>query len=131
MRQLHHLPVAVSDHAGGDTTLDLLILDETNPRALAYQLAALDDLLETLPHEGPYRSPEHRLVLSLLTALRLTDAEALTAVDDQGRRRALTDLLDRTVEDLRSASNLISRAFFAVTERSPTTLTLARREPPP
>ncbi|MEM6422938.1 MAG: circularly permuted type 2 ATP-grasp protein, partial [Pseudomonadota bacterium] len=35
--------------------LDLLVLDETNPRALAYQLVQLEAVLADLPRDGPYR----------------------------------------------------------------------------
>ena len=39
--------------------LDLLLADETNPRSLAFQLAALADDVDNLPREtaGPRRSP--------------------------------------------------------------------------
>ena len=46
--------------------LDLLILDESNPRSLAYQLVALEAHLAALPHDGPYRSPSLRRVLGPL-----------------------------------------------------------------
>ena len=52
--------------------LDLLLLDETNPRSLAFQLAALSRHIDTLPQsgEGGGRTDEQRTVLSLLTQVR-------------------------------------------------------------
>ena len=57
--------------------LDLLLLDETNPRGIAYQLVGLDAHFELLPSEGPHRSPGQRLILKLLTAVRLAEVEEL------------------------------------------------------
>lgn len=121
--------------------LDLLFLDEANPRSLAYQLAQLEQVLAQLPYSGPYRSPEHRLALSLLTEIRLTDAGALTATagDAQGEearqcamdpRESRPDLLklsERCQLDLSEISNLVSRAYFAHAE-APLALTSAARQ---
>jgi hypothetical protein len=63
--------------------LDLLLADETNPRSLAFQMAALADDVEHLPRETehPGRGPEQRLMLSALTSLRLADVERLAQPD--------------------------------------------------
>ena len=61
--------------------LDLLLLDETNPRA--YQLVRLDAHFELLPSEGPHRSPGQRLILKLLTAVRLAESRSC-ATDEDG-----------------------------------------------
>ena len=115
--------------------LDLLFLDESNPRALAYQLSHLERVLAELPYSGPYRSPEHRLALSLLTEIRLTDAETLTRVEqekvkEKAARRArprLIALSERCQVDLSEISNLVSRAYFAHAE-APLTFTSAARQ---
>jgi len=111
--------------------LDLLFLDETNPRALAYQLARLESVLGELPYGGPYRSPEHRLALSLLTEFRLTDAEVLAGLEKmKGRltRPRLLELAARCQSDLSDISNLVSRAYFAHAE-APLTFTSSARRP--
>ncbi len=121
--------------------LDLLFLDEANPRSLAYQLAQLEQVLAQLPYSGPYRSPEHRLALSLLTEIRLTDARALTEAasaeeaserngDDAATtlsRPNLLALAERCQLDLSEISNLVSRAYFAHAE-APLALTSAARQ---
>ena len=69
--------------------IDLLVLDETNPRSLAFQVARLERVLGELPTEIPYRRPEHRLALGILTELRLKDAGHLARADGQNRRADL------------------------------------------
>jgi uncharacterized circularly permuted ATP-grasp superfamily protein/uncharacterized alpha-E superfamily protein len=56
--------------------LDLLLLDETNPRSLAFQLVRLSEHMTQLPRgdRKAYRSEEERAVLDLLTRVRLSDA---------------------------------------------------------
>ena len=99
--------------AEATAVIDLLVLDETNPRSLAYQLAALEHVLSTLPSEVPYRRAEHRRALALLTDVRLMDADGLAATDETGSRTALVTFAERCQEDLAQISNLITHAYFA------------------
>ena len=92
--------------------MDLLVLDETNPRSLAFQIARLEEVLNEMPTEVRYRRPEHRMALSLLTELRLMDADVL-AVEDSGKRPAMLEMAKRCQSDLAAISDLIARAFFA------------------
>ena len=69
--------------------LDLLLIDESNPRSVAFQLAALAQHIDTLPqsgrrHAGAPRSSAWRC--SLLTQMRLADVAALAKAG--GGRRA-------------------------------------------
>ena len=95
--------------------LDLLLLDESNPRSLAFQVAALTDDVDHLPHEGKRtgRSPEQRLMLSLLTALRLADVEHLARVEAAGKRTSLDELLGRLTGSLPSLSDVITQAYLS------------------
>ena len=99
--------------AEATAVIDLLVLDETNPRSLAYQLAVLEQVLAELPSEIPYRRAEHRRALSLLTDIRLMDADTLAAADGKGRRKALAAFAKRCQDDLAEISNLITHAYFA------------------
>ena len=56
--------------------LDLLLLDEANPRSLAFQLVRLSEHMAQLPRgdRKAYRSEEERAVLELITRVRLSDA---------------------------------------------------------
>lgn len=102
--------------------LDLLILDETNPRSIAYQLAAAEQIFESLGRAGPYRSAEHRLVLALLTTIRMIDA------DQFSRQDTLLELMDRCAADLRQVSNLVARRYFVLAEPTVATTAMARSE---
>lgn len=93
--------------------IDLLVLDETNPRALAFQIAALERVLSEIPADIPYRRPEHRLTLSLLTELRLADPVALAEVGEDGIRPRLADLAESADTRLTEIATLIGRSFFA------------------
>ena len=59
--------------------LDLLLSDETNPRSLAFQLAALEQHLSNMPggRKAAERALEERIALGALSRVRLADvAEA-------------------------------------------------------
>ena len=109
--------------------LDLLLLDETNPRSLAWQLAELDGHFARLPSEGPHRSAEQRLVLRFLTALRLADLGALLRRHASGSRPELEALLSGVAAMLPELSDIIARAWFAHAETPVTTLAMRRRVP--
>lgn len=97
--------------------LDLLLLDEANPRSLAYQLAAISSHLEGLPNgqRGTSLSEDRRIILSLLTTARLADVEALTA--EPGRMKLAATIGDyvRVLPDL---SNAIGRHYFNLAEEA-------------
>jgi uncharacterized alpha-E superfamily protein len=98
--------------------IDLLLLDETNPRSVAFQIAAIVDHVEELPRDADedVRSPEQRLVLSLLTAVRLAEIAGLCEEDSEGRRGALEALLDKIGAGLPQLSELITRDYFSHAE---------------
>jgi uncharacterized circularly permuted ATP-grasp superfamily protein/uncharacterized alpha-E superfamily protein len=95
--------------------LDLLLADETNPRSLAFQLVALADDVDNLPWDAPLpgRSPEQRIMLSALTALRLADIDQLARAGADGQRAHLGDLLGRLEADLPILSDAISHHYLS------------------
>jgi uncharacterized circularly permuted ATP-grasp superfamily protein/uncharacterized alpha-E superfamily protein len=64
--------------------MDLLLVDESNPKSLAFQISRLSDHVDQLPRrsERRYASPEERTVLAMLTAVRLLDLTGLTCPQD-------------------------------------------------
>jgi len=93
--------------------LDLLLTDETNPRALAFQLAAIEDHVGHLPAgERAERAPEARIALAALARVRLADVAELCRVEDDKRLR-LEELLARTQDDLRALSDALTRAYLS------------------
>ncbi|NOU05973.1 MAG: circularly permuted type 2 ATP-grasp protein [Hyphomicrobiaceae bacterium] len=98
--------------------LDLLLLDETNPRSLAFQLAAISSHMETLPDptQKANLSEPRRLILDLLTSIRLADLEAMGR---DGNRKSLDELLQKQLQLLPHFSNAIASHYFNMTDEAP------------
>jgi uncharacterized alpha-E superfamily protein len=94
--------------------LDLLLSDETNPRSLGFQLAALAAHVERLPRpqSDSLLSHEQRLLLSLVSSVRLAPVDELAEVHEDGTRRKLEQLLLKSLEELRDLSNTISHRYL-------------------
>ena len=101
--------------------LDLLIIDETNPRSLAYQLAHISQHINKLPKsaDDAVRTPEQRLALDLLTKVRLADVRELSEFTARGGREALGGLLQELICELPRLSELISRQYFSLADEQP------------
>ncbi len=97
-----------------EAVLDLLVFDETNPRSLASQLAALVDDVDHLPRSAPRvgRGPDQRHVLAALTSVRLAEIDHLAAIDD-GTRPGLRDLLVNLMTTLPALSNAITLQYLS------------------
>jgi uncharacterized alpha-E superfamily protein len=94
--------------------IDLLVIDETNPRSIGFQIAALDAHAAALPHDeaSPVLSPERRSSMAALAAVRLADVTALSVVDGEEGRPALTRLLSRLEAELRDFSDGITHRYL-------------------
>jgi uncharacterized alpha-E superfamily protein len=100
--------------------LDLLLMDETNPRSVLYQLMALAEHVEHLPrnHAQPSLSPAQRLTLMALTSLRLAEIEVLCTVSKDSRRPHLETLLTRLHTDLPALSDAMTHHYVSHAESS-------------
>ncbi|MEM7021662.1 MAG: circularly permuted type 2 ATP-grasp protein [Pseudomonadota bacterium] len=97
--------------------LDLLLLDETNPRAVAFQAHVLDEHLGSMPRaDGPGYSHSQRILMPLVTELRLVDPGVLAGAEPSASRPLLTELLDRFALTLPELSDVICRSHFAHAE---------------
>jgi len=94
--------------------IDLLLCDESNPRSVGFQLAALGSHVEALPFDSssPMRSGEQRIMLSALASLRLAEVEALCERDRDGARDKLDRLLTRLATHLRNLSDSLARTYL-------------------
>ena len=94
--------------------VDLLLADETNPRAVAFQVAALQDHLAALPHDAthPNRNPDLQAAMQLRTMLRLADLPAACAAHE-GLRPRLDRLLADTADGLTAVSDAVSQMYFS------------------
>ncbi len=111
--------------------LDLLALDEINPRSVAFQLAAIEKAIHKLPNDSHVRTPEHKTALSLLTDFRVMDAPTLAAIDKKtGERRNLAAAMDRAEVALELISERLAASYFAHAEKVEEQTALTRRETP-
>ena len=98
--------------------LDVLLVDETNPRSVGYQLQAISHNFDALP-QSPQSAPqsgERKLILDLLTRIRLADVHELAEAGDDQSRDAFKKLFTQLVSDLPLLSEAITRRYFNLTE---------------
>ncbi|MGZ4991369.1 MAG: alpha-E domain-containing protein, partial [Methylobacter sp.] len=96
--------------------LELLLMDETHPRSLAYQLHQLSGHINELPKErGKGRlSEEERLILRAYTDLRLVKIPELVKVDDDvGGYTDLENVLSAMTEQLWRLYEVLAQAYFS------------------
>jgi uncharacterized circularly permuted ATP-grasp superfamily protein/uncharacterized alpha-E superfamily protein len=107
---------------GAAGVLDLLVLDESNPRSLGFQLAQLNALVDALETgEATRRGTAQRLSLDALTQLRLFDVTTFAEGNAVAARygyvpdgwHALDALLQRLAALLRLLSDDLTRRYFA------------------
>jgi len=98
--------------------LDLLMVDESNPRGIGFQLCAISDHLRALPQASPHapHNEEQLLVLDMLTKVRLAKVLTLEHPDVSGQRAELQDLLGSLISGLPKLSEAITRRYFNLTE---------------
>ena len=94
--------------------LDLLLVDETNPRSIGYQLQVIESHLEELPRgeHAAVISPEQRIALSLRNAVRLAVVTDLARVEASGNRPALERLLKQMDDRFPKLSDAVSSRFL-------------------
>lgn len=95
--------------------LDLLLMDETNPRSVAFQLNAMADHARALPAQERMldRSMEERIIMSGMASLQLADMKTLVATDKRGRRPELDTLLSKIPFTMAALSETIGRHYFS------------------
>lgn len=107
-------------HLETHAVVDLLLADETNPRAAAFQLAAVEKHLASLPRDttDPNRNQDQRRVLKLRTAIQLSDLSELCTVPEGSRRFALNAFLSEIMEQAGLLSDSIANLYFSHTDVS-------------
>lgn len=98
--------------------LDLLLADVTNPRALAFQLSAMADLLAQFPRDqkSPWPVAEQRMIAHSSEAVASADFDALCEPGADVAFERLTTLLDLVDDDLRGVSDTITLQYFSHAE---------------
>jgi uncharacterized circularly permuted ATP-grasp superfamily protein/uncharacterized alpha-E superfamily protein len=107
--------------------LDLLLTDDTNPRAVIYQLGELAHHVEQLPRDRgmPSLTAAERLTLRMLTQVRLAQIDLLCRISRHGYRAQLDALLMELLTDLPALSDTITHHYLSHAEP---TRHLAQRE---
>lgn len=104
-----------------ETVLEMLLMDEINPRSLAYQLNRLREHVAELPRDrvGTYRfSEEERCVLEAFSRVRLSDVKLLTEKNDPDHHPHLERMLKKVADLLAAAAESISKTYFAHVQES-------------
>jgi uncharacterized alpha-E superfamily protein len=101
-----------------EPALDLLLVDETNPRAIVFQLAMLEEHVRRLPRAGAaFRSAEERLATGMLTRVRLADVTRLATIGPSGRRDDLDMLLQALGDDLPALADALTSRYLSHAQR--------------
>ena len=98
--------------------IDLLLLDDANPRSLAYQLAAIARHFEDLPNgrRGDARPQDQRLIAGLVASIEGADAEVV-AREPGGA--TLERLMREQLQVLPQLSNAITEHYFSLVDDAP------------
>ena len=102
------------------TVLELLLLDEDNPRSLLYQFKRLEEQIRVLPREklGYRLSDEEQLILEALTQLQLSNTIDLAERSGHTTQRTgLEKLLVRLAQMLIDLSDVLTHTYFSHIQR--------------
>ncbi len=101
--------------------LDLLIVDEANPRSLGFQIAALANHIDALPQtgNGGGRTEVQRTALAMLNEVRLADVVRLAELDGTGKRPVLIAFVATQIAQFPILSDALTRRYFSVVEKEP------------
>jgi uncharacterized circularly permuted ATP-grasp superfamily protein/uncharacterized alpha-E superfamily protein len=96
--------------------LELLLLDDSNPRSLIYQIERIQQYMSFLPHEDKSvnkLSHKEKLILSASTQLKMVDVDYLTQSDNSRNSfENLNNLLASVESTLMKVSDALSHEFF-------------------
>jgi len=95
--------------------LNLLLLDETNPRSLVFQISSIDAHIQEIPQIGISvgLSAVRKTLLTALTKVRLCEVKTLVELDKESDEYSnLVEFLSEIIELLNEVSNKIFETYF-------------------
>jgi len=100
--------------------LNLLLINEDNPKSVAFLVAKIDEHLNHLPgnHRDEGLSPAHKKLLEALTMIRLCDINKMVGaprVNDL-QKKELSHFLQHLILLLGQASTIIFESYFSPTQ---------------
>jgi uncharacterized circularly permuted ATP-grasp superfamily protein/uncharacterized alpha-E superfamily protein len=101
--------------------LDLLMVDESNPRGIGFQLAKIAEHLRALPQaslQAPHNE-EQRLILDFQTRVQLATVADLAHPGEDGKRPQLQELMNHLISGLPKLNEAVTRRYFNLTEDEP------------
>ena len=103
-----------------EAVLELLLMDEGNPRALAFQFKALQEHATHFPRESgsPEETDERKSIENLFSLLRDTNAKILTQANSLTGSEVLDTLLADMLVELGVLSNHLTHYYFSHTVAS-------------
>ncbi|MEI9887680.1 MAG: circularly permuted type 2 ATP-grasp protein [Rhizomicrobium sp.] len=111
--------------------IDLLLLDDSNPRSLAFQLVAIERNLRELPRITPAQRHDSAINIAGDIRLAVTGANSLilAQADETGRRAALAKFTGRVERAMTHVTNAITDAYFQHSMRRRTGAAPSREAP--
>ncbi|MCC6234991.1 MAG: circularly permuted type 2 ATP-grasp protein [Verrucomicrobiales bacterium] len=99
---------------------DLVMLDDTNPRSLVFQLNQLLKHIDRLPRERDEAlpSPASRVLLECATRVRLADPRPLVQMEESWHESEVGRVLALVLRDMPRLSDAIAVSYFAHTTTS-------------
>ena len=101
-----------------ENLLHLLLLDDSNPRSMVYQIHRLQRVMADMPLEQQQEglSEAQRILLIAYHELLLSEPEKLAhVISKAGNRTQLRRVLSRLGKTLSSLSELVTETYFAHT----------------
>jgi uncharacterized alpha-E superfamily protein len=97
------------------TVYDLVLLDDTNPRSLLFQLNQLVKHFERLPgeRESALPGPGQRILLECLTSLRLLDPRDLNQLKGNWQESDAGQVIQHIRQQMPRLSDAIAASYFA------------------
>jgi uncharacterized alpha-E superfamily protein len=95
--------------------LDLLLVDDSNPRSLAFQLNALSDHINRLPQSphAPVPTREQIVIARMAATLRGVDIEEICEACHGGSSTPLENWLGGFVTELQELSDTVAHYYFS------------------
>lgn len=100
-----------------EAVLDLLVLERTNPRSLAFQAEQIQQHLKQLPHnlQSSTSNPIDMKALSAFSRIGLAEPHILLKADADGSRPEMAEFLDDVSRDFVELAARIEQQYFAHT----------------
>ncbi len=94
--------------------LNLLLIDELNPKSVTYQIGRIDLHVANMPsNNNHYLNPIRKKLLETTTLVRLCEPHELSLAKNGKSRKELSKFLDNVIALLREASDMINQHYFS------------------